>query len=325
MTKPPQNNRWARWCRVSAGLGALFYLALLFFPLPIDIVTASIHRLLMVAPLIVVPMALSLVVEDEPGVLIKTIVGLQLPFAVGSAASLYVPAGALGVGLALPWAALTALVSVYGLWRARQRGLDLSRPEELCIDTGLLYLVIGGAWWIIARSGVHIPIFEPLIIELTPPHFHFAGFAAPVLAGLTGRLIPTEATFSRRAFGVAAFSVIAGPPLIGLGITISPLVEVICSLVLATGLLVLAVLMGLVVAPRLKSPFAWALMTISALSLVMTMVFACLYAIGEYRHEAWLHIPTMAQTHGLANVFGFSLCGLAAAMISGSRPRQDPS
>ena len=314
-TTAEETARLARWCRRSAAAGALLYLILFLLPLPTDIVNAVIQRLLLAGPLIAVPLGLSMV-ADARAWPCKAAVWLQLPFAVGGVASLYVPQGAVGVGLAVPWAVETALIALFGLWRLRERGLDLRRPEELCIDAGLAYLSIGGAWWLIARSGVHTDLFEPLIVQLTPPHFHFAGFAAPLIAGLVGRLIPTDRPRARRAYALAALSVIAGPPLIALGITLSPLVEVICALILASGLLLLSGLMLFVVLPSLKNPFAWVLMIISSLSLVLTMVLACLYAIGEFNEEVWLLIPTMAQTHGVANVFGFSLCGLLALALS---------
>ena len=40
------------------------------------------------------------------------------------------------------------------------------------------------------------------------------------------------------------------------------------------------------------------------------MALAVIYALGEFTGRAWITIPAMIRTHGLANAFGFALCGL---------------
>jgi hypothetical protein len=53
----------------------------------------------------------------------------------------------------------------------------------------MLYLPIGGAWLVASRLGIQPLGFGDTIVLLTAVHFHFAGFAAPVLAGLAGRTV----------------------------------------------------------------------------------------------------------------------------------------
>ena len=47
----------------------------------------------------------------------------------------------------------------------------------------------------------------------------------------------------------------------------------------------------------------------AALSLTATMALSMTYAIGEYRGEELVSIATMAATHGVVNVLGFTFCG----------------
>ena len=75
----------------------------------------------------------------------------------------------------------TGLVALHGLWRL-WRGSH--RTSEVCLDAGLLYLAVGGTWTVIARAGLRPLGFPDLIVLLTAVHFHYAGFALLVLAGL---------------------------------------------------------------------------------------------------------------------------------------------
>jgi hypothetical protein len=44
--------------------------------------------------------------------------------------------------------------------------------------------------------------------------------------------------------------------------------------------------------------------------------------LGEFLERPLIEIPLMAQTHGIVNVFGFSLCGLAAWVLETRTLRQ---
>ncbi len=335
-TAPP------RWLLINAALGFAAWIALAWAPLPTDIVSAGIQRLTLVGPLVAAPLILAML-EPDAGQRRARIAWLaaswlQLPCAALAIAAHYRAPGLEAALLAVPWLLVTLACALYGLARLISRAtsspqapltlktaLDRVGPiDALCVDAGLAYVVVGATWMIIARSGVILEAFDPLIVQLTAAHFHFAGFTAPIITGLIGPLIPADRPRARAAFAIAAVAVIAGPPLIGIGISISPLMEVICALILASGLLVLAALMAFVVGPALKNTIAWGLMLIASLSLVLTMALACAYATGEFLGQSWILIPRMAETHGLANVFGFSLCGLIALLLIRSPGQRDP-
>jgi hypothetical protein len=284
-----------------------------------------VHRLIMVGPLVVAPLGLSLVStprRDGSHNLSYRLLPWLWPLGVaGLVGSLLLPRGALAAGLTAPWLLLTLLVALFGVWRFLPRGL--APLEELTLDAGLLYLPVGGVWMMASRAGHELMGFDLVIVTLTAAHFHFAGFAAPLITGLSGRSLGHRPGLALHAYRLAAASVILNPFLIAIGITISPLMEVISSFGLALGLLLMSMVMVLAVGPRLRNVLAWSLLSISGLSLTGTMVLACMYALGEFLGQSWVFIPKMAATHGAMNVFGFSLCGLLAWSVAepGSRGR----
>lgn len=183
--------------------------------------------------------------------------------------------------------------------------------EELSIDAGLLYLPVAGAWLVIYRLGIQPFGYGEMIILLTAVHFHFAGFATPIIAGMNGRVLASR-NYPRKVFAVVILAVVAAMPLVAAGITFSPWLGFIGALLLTVGLLLLAVLtIGWV---RMAiTPLVWRLvLLIGAICSCVAMVLACLYAYSLATHTLILTIPTMAMTHGLLNAFGFVTCSLVA-------------
>jgi hypothetical protein len=105
-------------------------------------------------------------------------------------------------------------------------------------------------------------------------------------------------------------TIIVGVPLVGVGISLSPHVEVAAALLLAAGCVILAA-RQIQAAVASKSATILTLLCVSSLALLSAMALAATYAVGEFTGRAWLDIPTMIRTHGAANAFGFALCGLA--------------
>src|SRR6185295_20245586 len=95
--------------------------------------------------------------------------------------------GLQSAALASAWLSLNALIALFGLVRLTSRRIH--PPEELSIDAGLLYLPVAGLWLVIYRLGVQPFGYGEIIILLTVVHFHFAGFAAPIIAGANGRVL----------------------------------------------------------------------------------------------------------------------------------------
>jgi hypothetical protein len=267
--------------------------------------------LLLLSPLVLVPLGLQLAARSDQkqavSGLLQLALQLQLPAAVALVIAFGTPVGFLAAVLSLPWLVTTAIISLAGLVRIWQRGL--APWEELCLDAGLAYLVIGGGWTVLARWGMRPLNFEAIIVLLTAIHFHYAGLLLPLFTGLAGR------TLGGAPARAAALGVVAGVPLVAAGITatqlgLGPWLECLAAC--------LTVLAGLVTAwlhLRLsgQSTRHWlvrALLAVAGLSLAGSMFLAALYGCRYYAPVAWLSIPWMRALHGTANALGFGLAGM---------------
>jgi hypothetical protein len=293
----------------SAAAGAVVWLLLL----PTDTADSAeaelIHKVVLFAVLVIVPLALSLVAPDDRGKFYRAAVLARPVAALATAASFFFDKGLLSASMSFTWFVATLLVALFGLTRFISRGLY--PLEELSIDAGLLYLPVGGVWLVVYRLGVQPLGYGEMIVLLTVIHFHFAGFAAPIIAGMSGRILATG-HYPQKIFAGAIFGIVAAMPLVAAGITFSPWLGLVGTVLLTFGLVMLAGLTLGWVRPALRGTSMRFLLVIGALSSCLAMVLACLYAYSIASKTLILTIPTMAMTHGLLNAFGFVTCSLIA-------------
>jgi hypothetical protein len=270
-----------------------------------------VHRIVFFAVLVIVPLGLSLVATGEQANGFCRAAVLAQPIAaLLTIVSFFVEKGPASAALAVGWFILTAVVGLFGVTRLFSRGLY--PLHEASIDAGLLYLPVAGAWLVVYRLGVQPFDYGEMIILLTVVHFHFAGFAAPIIAGMTGRRLADENIHTGKMFPLIVVALAGAMPLVAAGITFSPWLGLLGALLLATGLTLLAVLTIFKVLPAIASTGGRVLLSIAALSSCTAMVLACLYSYSLVAHVLILRIPTMAITHGLLNAFGFTTCSLLA-------------
>jgi len=295
--------------RRSAAGGAVVCLLLLLVATSDSAQTELIHKVVLFAVLVVVPLGLSLVANDQDGLSFYKLAVYSQPLAaLLTVVSFFFEKGLLSAALSSAWLIANIFSALFGLARLTARGFH--PIEELSIDAGLLYLPVAGVWLVIYRLGVQPFDFGEMIVLLTSVHFHFAGFAAPIIAGMSGRVL-ARAHYPRRVFATVVFAIVAALPLVAAGITFTPWLGFIGSLLLTVGLVLLAVLTIGWVFPVLTS--AWrTLLLIGAISSCVAMVLACLFAYSLATQTLILTIPRMAMTHGLLNAFGFVTCSLVA-------------
>ena len=280
--------------------------------------TRLIHAILLLGVVVIIPLGLSLAPLNDTDNLVvyRAAVLLQPVGAVLVFVSLVLGQGNVPAALAASWLLVTGLVALLGLSRLLRP--ELRTASEISISAGLIFLPIGAIWLIASRLGIQPFGFGDTIVVLTAVHFHFAGFAAPILAGLAGRRLPQGATL-RRVFAFTVACIIAGTPLVAAGITFSPVAALIGASIISAGLVTLSVLVCGWVVPSL--PFrAQLLLVISSLATLPAMALACTYAYSIVFHKLIIDIPQMAMTHGIANAFGFALCGMLAwSIVDSSR------
>ena len=218
------------------------------------------------------------------------------------AISLLLPTGTWAGLLAIPWMLFTYILAGIGLVHFFRHVRSLN--EQLCYSAALVYVAVGGTWAMVSRTGMQVMNFEPTIVLLTAVHFHYAGFALPLLSGLAIRTMTRH-----HLVRLMILLIIVGIPLVGVGIAGDPLVEIIAVGILTAGCVGLA-LVQLGIALRCSLEPARGLLLVSSLSLLLGMLLAVIYGMGEYRGEQLLGIPLMIPLHGIANSAGFSLAGL---------------
>jgi YndJ-like protein len=310
----PENKiKWAQTC---AAAGALAWLSLMFVRTQEPFDLRIIRGLFLLGVLVIVPLGLSLAATADRRGRHSSFYTLALvlqPFGAAAAlCSFLFEQGLTAALLACVWLLVTLLVSLFGLVRFLPRGA--TRAEEFAIDAGLIYLSVGGGWFVLSRAGSQPLGFGDTIVLLTAVHFHYAGFAAPLLAGMCGRMLRDEDRRARRCLRIICVAVIAGTPLVAAGITFSPVLALAGAVLIASGLWLLAWLVFVRVLPALPTAPAGAkvLLAVSALSSSVAMALACLYAYSIVAGRLMINIPQMAMLHGVSNALGFSLCGLIA-------------
>jgi YndJ-like protein len=172
--------------------------------------------LFLFAPWLVVPLGIRLSRSNPRGpvhTFLKSALNKAwLLAACAATASFWFPRGARAAACAIVWLSFCALTLIDGAkdsFRSRAWTVPV-----LCFRVAEAYLVVGGVWLVISRWGGEPLGFQEPIVFLTAVHFHFAGFASAVLAGLTYERL--------RGAGWTAFlrcflpGVVLGPGLLGL-------------------------------------------------------------------------------------------------------------
>lgn len=282
----------------------------------------TIELLFLLGPLVVVPLGLGLafqfVGKMQIGISIRIAQKLQLPAALCVIASFWLPQGIVATILALPWFVFGCFIGLEGLM-ALIRG-ECRKLKGACLIVSYVYLPIGCAWLVASRSGLSPMGFQEPIVLLTAVHFHFAGFAAPLLSLAAATMIEKKAVAIDLIFKLVASGVLAGPGLLAAGFVIGPHLKLAMALLVACSEVGLS-LFFLTGVGALRPRLAQAFVTASVASVLFAMVLAGVWAIGEFPLQPFVHLDEMAKFHGAANAFGFVLCGLVGWTLAARKWR----
>jgi len=308
----------------NAFTGAIVWCSLLIASLTGAIDLVWIELLFLLAPLVVLPLGLHLTNLAEVGSLAslpERVAGkIHIFAALAVVASFFFVPGIIAAMFACAWIVFCGLLAWGGLMRTLQAGL-LSL-DTACPIVAYLYSLIGAAWLVASRLGLNPMGFQEPTVLLTAVHFHFAGFAAALLARSTNRTLsrsyasPLSLALSR----IVTFGVLIGPALLAAGFVAGPRVKLAGALIVALSEVGLAILF-VVVLKHVARFSAQLLLTISAASVAFSMMLAAVWAIGEYPLQQFVNLDQMERFHGTVNAFGFTLCGLLG-WIFAARPAQ---
>ena len=275
--------------------------------------------LLLLAVLVVVPLGLRLVPltghrARRVLLLARTV---QPAGAAAGLVAFLVPTGYTAGILALGWLATCALASLDGLIElVETRSL---RPRFLVPSAALAFLSVGAGWMVVSRAGIRPLGFSRDIVELTGVHFHYAGFAATLMAALVVTALRDRPRL-RPIGSAAALFIVAGVPITAAGIATSSAVFTIAGpLLLAGGVLSIAAITALVIAPRVVSLTARSLLWLSAGGVVVPMLLGVEYAISRVFPLPALDLRAMALIHGDLNAVAFALAGLLGWTLAKAR------
>lgn len=262
--------------------------------------------------LIVVPAGLRLI----GGGPVRRVAGHWYWGAVPGAVALWLPRGPVAAALAAAYAALTLLLAAAAPARLAGRRPTAAAPARLAghrptavdvaVGTALAAPSVAAVALVAERAGYALFGFEPTVLVLTVAHFHFAGFAAALTAGLVNRLD------GGRPARLAAWSVPAGTGVVLLGYFTGEAVELAGALLLTAGMWLVGGLTWRHVRPGTTDLLTRALLGVSAAVLAASMVLAVSWALGEATGVPHPSLGWMAATHGVANALGFALCGILA-------------
>ncbi|HLM81748.1 MAG TPA: YndJ family transporter [Terriglobales bacterium] len=282
-----------------------------------------IELLFLLAPLVVVPLGLDLAERlskgRSDGVLIKLPGWMCFPAALCATASFWLEPGIGALTLVLPWFCL-------GCWLGFSALLSIVRGQitslkAACVTIAFLYLPIGCGWLVASRGGFAPMGFQEPIVLLTAVHFHFAGFAAPIMTLATAGTLEKATILKQRVLYIVAAGVLAGPGLLAAGFVIGPHTKLAAALLVAGSEFGLAMFFLLAVS-AMRPRSAQALVVLSATSVIAAMILAGIWAIGEFPLQPFVNIADMAEFHGVANALGFSVCGLLGWTLSTRRAAQ---
>lgn len=222
-------------------------------------------------------------------------------FAVPGVVSLWLPRGAVSIALASIYLAGTLCLIAPALRHFLQH--KVIRPREIALYTALATPSIAALALVAERSSYELFGFRLTVLSLTVAHFHFAGFAAALIAYLVSDRPGTTTT-------AAAISVPLGTAIVLLGFFLGDPVELAGAAVLTAGMWLVG--WNLWRRSHQADRTTATLLIVAASVLVVTMLLAMSWALGHVAGTPYLPLEWMVATHGLANAVGFGLCGMLA-------------
>lgn len=212
------------------------------------------------------------------------------------------PKGVWAGYLAIPWLLFTIWLGYNALFTTQQPSLATGSWSG---RAAFLFLPVGAAWAVADRLGWQPMGFQATIVLLTAVHFHYAGF---LLLSIAERWMQTS---KGKGYKILDYLLVAGVPLVALGITVSdldgpPWIETFAATVMALGGIWLA-LAHLHLAGKSTDKIAGLSWALGGLCLLAGMILAIAYGWRYYYPLEFLHIPWMYAVHGSLNFMGVGL------------------
>ena len=262
--------------------------------------TVLVHLLVMVGMLAVVPLGLA----GTEGLVEAPPWRWWFAGALPGSVSLWLARGALSAVLASGYVVTTVVFAAYALSAmARDRRID---PPRIALAMAMTAPIVASTALGAERAGYRLFGYQLTTLTLTVAHFHFAGFAAALVAGLTGSVA------AGRLPAAAALAVPAGTLVVLGGFFLGDWFQFAGAAILTAGLWLTGWLTLREIRPRSTNRTTRALLATCASVPAFTMLLALDYSLGEAAGLPHVSLTWMAATHGLLNALGFGLCATIA-------------
>jgi len=278
-----------------------------------------IDLLFLLAPLVIAPLGLGLIVFQEglPSSLLTAAIRLQPIGGALAVLAFLLPIGLAAAILAVAWL-LVCAIAAFGALAFLVMGRSL-HPERLATAAAVGFMAFGAVWLVLSRAGIAPIGLSPIIVEMTAVHFHFTGFAATLIAALLLVRLRANRGIARRVGTGASLLLVIGSPVLAMGwATPVHVLQVAGAILVATGVVAASAVMFFRAASLVQSTGARVLLRLSAFAPLLPMVLAVEYSARHVFGFPTLDIQGMALIHGDLNALGFSLLGLVAWSIDAS-------
>lgn len=222
------------------------------------------------------------------------------PAAAAAAGATLVAPGPVALALALPWGAVTAVLTLVALVAVVRDPGRLRPDRRLAVAISLGFLAFGAANATSFAAGFAPLGFAPTIVLLTAVHFHAAGFVlmtAGVLAADRG---------PRRSAGGGVAAVAIGSVITAAGFVGVAGAAVLGAVVVAVGgLLIGWATVG--AGPALHGRWSRRLTTLAGVALFVSMPLAIAWATGTALGLPPFDLDLMIRTHGTINALGVAV------------------
>ncbi|WP_342567726.1 YndJ family protein [Psychrobacillus sp. FSL K6-4046] len=254
--------------------------------------------MLSVAQILFVPLVLKLVLKDD-----HLIYYFVIPAVIAVSILQITEDSRIDSLLALIYLLFTFIIAMVGFKRFINRGF--TNIEEFAIDMGMMYLFIGGLWFVASVLEIDTG-FTPILTWLTGIHFHYSSFLLPVFIGFLGRV------YKPASYPWLTAIILISPLVVAIGITFSTLLEFISVLLYMIGIYGSIVL---AIKATYKNGYQKSLIVTSFGALGVTILFSLLYATGNAFGIFGVTIDFMLKFHGFFNCLIFAFVGIVGWSI----------
>lgn len=303
------------WPPLCAGLGATAWATIAVLARAGAAPIGSLELIFLFAPLVIVPLGIALLHLIGATGRFDRIAQRVQPFCAAIAVvALYLPPGRSAGILASTWMCFCLLLAVPAVVDFVPSSQPSKDPlhSRIILAIARIDLLVGGAWFLASRFGMHpLGTQEPIAL-LTAVHFHFAGFATAIISAAMLRFAQQHGI--DRWLNRLVPQVVGMPFVVAAGFVISPVLKMGAAVMFSVCVAALAVALRSL-ARSTQSRTARFFLNTAAASVFAGMVLSSVYAIADFRGKDVLPIPQMARTHGVLNAVGFCLPALLGWLV----------